>query len=104
MTHETEGTQLKPEVPHHHARVVAARDELLHVRVEAHRGNGILVTAEAPFERGRVRREVGASHLLRRRARMLPPKRRGGHIGALSQVSQLCVGAENQGLRETVQN
>ena len=62
MTHETEGTQLKPEVPHHHARVVAARDELLHVRVEAHRGNGILVTAEAPFERGRVRREVGASH------------------------------------------
>ena len=101
MTHETEGTQLKPEVPHHHARVVAARDELLHVRVEAHRGNGILVTAEAPFERGRVRREVGASH---RFCRMLPPKRRGGHIGALSQVSQLCVGAENQGLRETVQN
>jgi len=104
MTHETEGTQLKPEVPHHHARVVAARDELLHVRVEAHRGNGILVTAEAPFERGRVRREVGASHRFCRRAKKLPPTRRGGHI--VSQVSQLCVavGAENQGLRETVQN
>lgn len=87
MTHETEGTQLKPEVPHHHARVVAARDELLHVRVEAHRGNGILVTAEAPFERGRVRREVGASH---RFCRMLPPKRRGGHMAlALTQVSQV---------------
>ena len=102
MTHETEGTQLKPEVPHHHARVVAARDELLHVRVEAHRGNGILVTAEAPFERGRVRREVGASHRICD-ARKLPPTRRGEHI-ARSQVSQLCVGAENQGLRETVQN
>ena len=80
MTHETEGTQLKPEVPHHHARVVAARDELLHVRVEAHRGNGILVTAEAPFERGRVRREVGACHRFCRRANA-PASRQSAEAG-----------------------
>ena len=88
MTHETEGTQLKPEVPHHHARVVAARDELLHVRVEAHRGNGILVTAEAPFERGRVRREVGASHRFCHECSRQSAV--AGTWRALTQVSQVC--------------
>jgi hypothetical protein len=88
MTHETEGTQLKPEVPHHHARVVAARDELLHVRVEAHRGNGILVTAEAPFERGRVGREVGASHRFCRRRECSRQSAEAGILRALAQVSQ----------------
>jgi hypothetical protein len=102
MTHETEGTQLKPEVPHHHARVVAARDELLHVWVEAHRGNGILVTAEAPFERGRVRREVGASHRLSREGSRQSAV--AGTLCANASIAFVRGVMKNQGLRESVQN
>ena len=50
MADEAEGTQLQLKVPDHHGRVGAARDELLHVRVEGDGGDRIAVPAEGALE------------------------------------------------------
>ena len=50
MASEFEGAKLWLEVPNHHVSVSRPRDDLLHVRVEHHRCNGIMVSAEGTYQ------------------------------------------------------
>ena len=50
VAREAVGAQLRLEVPDHDCLVEPARDELLHVGVEHHAGDGILVPAERPLK------------------------------------------------------
>jgi len=51
VVREAKGAELRLEVPDHQAPVLRARDELLHVRIERHAVDCILVPAEGPLER-----------------------------------------------------
>lgn len=66
MAHESEGAQLRLEVPHHNVAVGRPRDYLLHVCVERHRRDGVMMAAEGAHQR-RVLRLKGIEKLMRKR-------------------------------------
>lgn len=49
---ESEGTQLRFEVPNHETAILRSRNELLHVGIEGNAVYRILVSAEGPLQSG----------------------------------------------------
>jgi len=78
---EAKGTQLWLEVPHHDSRIHRSRDELLHVGVEGHRGNCVLMSPERTFEsRIHIGRHDLAVDIIFRGVRFQFPLRSGSRI------------------------